>query len=80
MSHGATVTRPAPSSRPSIVRYRQLISRLFPLVPVLYVLVIAGVGDLRGEHFVLVQGVLGLSACGRRARAFLQTQLADART
>lgn len=71
MSHGATVTRGAPPSRPGIVRHRQLISRLFPLVPVLYVLIIAGVGDLRIEHIVLVLVVVGLSAFGPRARAFL---------
>lgn len=71
MSHGATVTRGAPSSRPGIVRHKQLISRLFPLVPVLYVLIIAGVGDLRVEHIVLVLVVLGLSAFGPRSRAFL---------
>jgi hypothetical protein len=53
------------------VRRRQLISRLFPLVPVAYVLVIAGIGDLRVEHIVLVLVVLGLSAFGPRARAFL---------
>ena len=40
-------------------------------MPVLYVLVIAGVGDLRVEHIVLVLVVLGLSAFGPRARAFL---------
>jgi inositol phosphorylceramide synthase catalytic subunit len=53
------------------LRYRPLISRLFPLVPVLYVLVMAGIGDLRVEHIVLVLVVLGLSAFGPRARAFL---------
>ena len=71
MSHGATVTRGALTSRPGLLRYRQLISRLFPLVPVLYVLIIAGIGDLRVEHIVLVLVVLGLSAFGPRARAFL---------
>jgi inositol phosphorylceramide synthase catalytic subunit len=71
LSHGATVTR-APLSSPSqLVRRRQLISRLFPLVPIAYVLVIAGIGDLRVEHVVLVLVVLGLSAFGPRARAFL---------
>ena len=71
MSHGATVTRGAASARPGLLRHRQLISRLFPLVPVLYVLIIAGIGDLRVEHVVLVLIVLGLSAFGPRARAFL---------
>jgi inositol phosphorylceramide synthase catalytic subunit len=71
LSHGATVTRSAASARPGLLRHRQLISRLFPLVPVLYVLVIAGIGDLRVEHVVLVLVVLGLSAFGPRARAFL---------
>jgi inositol phosphorylceramide synthase catalytic subunit len=40
-------------------------------VPVLYVLVIAGIGDLRVEHVVLLLVVLGLSAFGPRSRAFL---------
>ncbi len=40
-------------------------------MPVLYVLIIAGIGDLRVEHMVLVLVVLGLSAFGPRARAFL---------
>jgi hypothetical protein len=71
LSHGATVTRGAAWSRTGLLRHRQLISRLFPLVPVLYVLVIAGIGDLRVEHVVLVLIVLGLSAFGPRARAFL---------
>jgi inositol phosphorylceramide synthase catalytic subunit len=71
LSHGATVTRGAASARPGLLRYRQLISRLFPVVPVLYVLIIAGIGDLRVEHIVLVLIVLGLSAFGPRARAFL---------
>jgi hypothetical protein len=71
LSHGATVTRAALPSRPRLLRYRQLISRLFPVVPVLYVLIIAGIGDLRVEHIVLVLVVLGLSAFGPRARAFL---------
>ena len=71
MSHGATVTRAAPPVRSGLLRHRQLISRLFPLLPVLYVLVIAGIGDLRVEHIVLVLIVLGLSAFGPRARAFL---------
>jgi len=53
------------------LRHRQLISRLFPLLPLGYVLVIAGIGDLRIEHVVLVLVVLGLSAFGPRARAFL---------
>jgi hypothetical protein len=71
LSHDATVTRAAPSSRPGLLRHRQLISRVFPLLPVAYVLVIAGIGDLRVEHIVLVLVVLGLSAFGPRARAFL---------
>jgi hypothetical protein len=53
------------------VRRRQLISRLFPLVPVAYALVLAGFGQLRVEHVVLVLVVVGLSAFGPRARAFL---------
>lgn len=57
--------------RPRLTRYRQLIARLFPLVPLLYVLVIAGIGDLRVEHVVLVLVVVGLSAFGPRARSFL---------
>jgi inositol phosphorylceramide synthase catalytic subunit len=40
-------------------------------VPVLYVLVIAGIGDLRLEHVILLLVVLGLSAFGPRSRAFL---------
>jgi inositol phosphorylceramide synthase catalytic subunit len=71
LSHGPTVTRVRQPSRPGIFRYRQLISRLFPIVPVLYVLVIAGIGDLRVEHIVLLLVVLGLSAFGPRSRAFL---------
>jgi hypothetical protein len=71
LSHGATVTRAGTLSRPALLRHRQLISRLFPLVPLAYVLVIAGIGDLRLEHVVLVLVVLGLSAFGPRARAFL---------
>ena len=53
------------------MRHRQLISRVFPLLPVLYVVVIAGIGDLRVEHVVLVLVVVGLSAFGPRSRAFL---------
>jgi inositol phosphorylceramide synthase catalytic subunit len=71
LSHGATVTRGPAPSRPRLFRYRQLISRLFPLVPILYVLVIAGIGDLRVEHVALVLVVVGLSAFGPRSRAFL---------
>lgn len=71
MSHGATVTRPALPSRPALLRYRQLLSRLFPLVPLGYVLAVAAAGDLRVEHVVLVLVVLGLSAFGPRSRAFL---------
>jgi len=71
LSHGATVTRGALGSRPGLLRHRQLISRLFPLVPLAYVLVIAGIGDLRLEHVVLVLVVVGLSAFGPRARSFL---------
>ncbi|HEY6080762.1 MAG TPA: hypothetical protein VIW29_18230, partial [Polyangiaceae bacterium] len=54
-----------------MLRYRQLISRLFPVVPLIYVLAIAGIGDLRVEHVVLVLVVVGLSAFGPRSRAFL---------
>lgn len=71
MSHDATVTRGPPSSRPGLLRHRQLISRVFPLLPAAYVLVMAGIGDLRVEHVVLVLVVVGLSAFGPRARAFL---------
>jgi hypothetical protein len=71
LSHGATVTRPAPSSRTGLLRHRQLLSRLFPLLPLAYVLVIAAMGDLRVEHVVLVLVVVGLSAFGPRSRAFL---------
>jgi hypothetical protein len=71
LSHDATVTRARLASRPGIHRYRQLISRLFPILPVIYVLVIAGIGDLRVEHVVLLLVVLGLSAFGPRSRAFL---------
>jgi hypothetical protein len=53
------------------MRYRQLISRLLPLLPIGYVLVIAAKGDLRLEHVLLVLLVLGLSAFGPRSRAFL---------
>lgn len=62
MSHAVTVTR---------ARERPLLARLFPLLPVLYVLAIAAIGDLRVEHVVLVVVVLGLTAVGPRSRAFL---------
>jgi inositol phosphorylceramide synthase catalytic subunit len=71
LSHGATVTRGPLPSRPGLLRHRQLISRLFPLVPLLYVLVIAAIGDLRVEHVIMVLLVVALSAFGPRARAFL---------
>lgn len=71
MSHDPTVTRAAPSSRLGLLRHRQLISRVFPLLPVAYALVMAGIGDLRVEHVVLVLVVVGLSAFGPRSRAFL---------
>ncbi len=71
MSHGPTVTRGPLPSRPGLLRYRQLISRLFPLVPLVYVLVVAGIGDLRVEHVVLALVVVGLSAFCPRSRAFL---------
>lgn len=71
MSHGATVTRARQPSRSGLLRHRPLISRIFPLVPVLYALVIAAIGDLRVEHVALVVVVLGLSAFGPRSRAFL---------
>jgi inositol phosphorylceramide synthase catalytic subunit len=71
LRHDATVTRAGAASRPGLVRHRQLISRVFPLLPVLYVVVIAGIGDLRVEHVVLVLVVVGLSTFGPRARAFL---------
>jgi len=41
------------------------------VVPVLYVLVITAIGDLRVEHVVLLVVVAGLSAFGPRSRAFL---------
>ncbi|HKY35471.1 MAG TPA: phosphatase PAP2 family protein [Polyangiaceae bacterium] len=44
---------------------------MFPVVPVLYVLVIAAIGDLRLEHVVLLVVVAGLAAFGPRSRAFL---------
>ncbi len=71
MSHEANVTRQRPPSRAGLLRHRQLISRVFPVVPVLYVLVIAGIGDLRVEHVGLLVVVLALSAFGPRSRAFL---------
>jgi hypothetical protein len=71
LSHGATVTRARAPSRPRLLRHRQLFARLFPVVPVLYVLGIAAIGDLRVEHIVLVVVVAGLSAFGPRSRAFL---------
>ncbi|HYJ08280.1 MAG TPA: phosphatase PAP2 family protein, partial [Polyangiaceae bacterium] len=71
MSHGATVTRVRLPSRPRLLRHRQLFARLFPVLPVLYVLGISAVGDLRVEHVVLLLVVLGLSAFGPRSRAFL---------
>ena len=69
MSHDATVTRGAPSSRPGLLRHRQLISRVFPLLPAAYALVMAGIGDLRVEHVVLVLVVVGLSPFGGPAAA-----------
>jgi hypothetical protein len=71
LSHSATVTRSGPATRPGLRRYGQLLARLFPIVPVLYVLVIAGVGDLRIEHVLLLIAVVALSAFGPRSRAFL---------
>jgi inositol phosphorylceramide synthase catalytic subunit len=71
LSHGATVTRVRLPSRPRLLRHRQLFARLFPVLPVLYVLGISAAGDLRVEHVVLVLVVLGLSAFGPRSRAFL---------
>ncbi|MDF3065528.1 MAG: inositol phosphorylceramide synthase [Polyangiaceae bacterium] len=41
------------------------------MIPLVYVLVVAGIGDLRVEHVVLVLVVVGLSAFGPRSRAFL---------
>lgn len=71
MSHGATVTRAGALSRLGLLRHRSLLTRLFPIVPVSYVLVMAGIGDLRVEHIALLLVVLGLSAFGARTRAFL---------
>jgi len=71
LSHGATVTRGGLGSRSGLLRHRQLWARLFPVLPVLYVLAIAGIGDLRLEHVVLLVVVVGLSAFGPRSRAFL---------
>jgi hypothetical protein len=71
LSHGATVTRAGLGARFALLRHRQLWARLFPVVPVLYVLAVAAVGDLRVEHVVLLVVVAGLSAFGPRSRAFL---------
>lgn len=71
MRHGATVTRPGYLARLGLLRHRTLLTRLFPLVPVAYVLVMAGIGDLRVEHVVLLLVVLGLSVLGARTRTFL---------
>jgi hypothetical protein len=71
LSHGATVTRGAATSRSSFSRYGQLFARLFPVLPVGYVLIIAAIGDLRIEHVLLVLVVLGLSVFGPRSRTFL---------
>jgi len=67
LSHEPTVTRRGPPS----LRYGALWSKLFPGLPVLYVLVIALVGDLRIEHTLLVLAVVALATFGPRARAFL---------
>jgi inositol phosphorylceramide synthase catalytic subunit len=71
LSHGATVTRGGLGSRSGLLRRRQLWARLFPVLPVLYVLAIAAIGDLRLEHVVLLVVVASLSAFGPRSRAFL---------
>lgn len=71
MSHGATVTRASLAARLGLLRHRSLLTRLFPLVPIAYVLVMAGIGDLRVEHVLLVLVVVGLSAFGVRTRTFL---------
>lgn len=44
---------------------------MLPALPVLYGLVLAAEGELRVEHVILILVVLGLSAFGPRARAFL---------
>lgn len=71
MSHGETVTRRVAGGRFGLLRHRSLLTRLFPLVPVAYVLVMAGIGDLRIEHVALLLVVVGLSVFGPRCRAFL---------
>lgn len=71
MSHGVTVTRVRPVSRAAWPARRQLLARLFPILPVAYVIAVAAVGDLRVEHVVLVVVVAGLLAVGPRSRAFL---------
>jgi hypothetical protein len=71
LRHGATVTRAGLLTRLSLLKHRTLLTRLFPLVPVMYVLVMAGIGDLRVEHVVLLLVVLALSAFGTRTRTFL---------
>ena len=71
MSHGANLTRAGSPARFGFLRHRTLLTRLFPIVPVAYVLVMAGIGDLRVEHIVLLLVVVGLSAFGVRTRAFL---------
>jgi hypothetical protein len=71
LSHGLTVTRPSLAARLGLWRHRTLLTRLFPLVPIAYVLVMAAIGDLRVEHVLLLLVVVGLSAFGVRTRAFL---------
>ncbi|HEY6078043.1 MAG TPA: phosphatase PAP2 family protein, partial [Polyangiaceae bacterium] len=77
MSHDGTVSRRGAlarggaAARPGLLRHRQLLARLFPIIPLLYVVVIAALGDLRIEHVLLVLVVLALSSFGPRSRAFL---------
>jgi hypothetical protein len=71
LSHGATVSRRGAATRGGLLRHRQLLARLFPIVPLLYVLAIAAAGQLRFEHTLLVLVVVGLSSFGPRTRAFL---------
>ncbi len=72
MSHdGATVTRSGRKTRLGLLRHRTLLTRLFPVVPVAYALVMAAIGDLRFEHVLLALVVVALGSFGVRTRAFL---------
>ena len=72
MSHDEpTLTRPGRLARWGLLRHRTLLTRLFPLVPVAYALVMAFIGDLRFEHVLLALVVVALASFGPRTRAFL---------